>query len=78
VSIVDIGRAAGYRGTELARDLDGLHAVLSQWGGRSGPHLLVMKVAIAPVVGIERILHSPQEIRDRFKHSVQTETQIEC
>jgi hypothetical protein len=32
---------------------------------------MLVKVGIAPVKGIPRVSHSPPEIRDRFKKSVQ-------
>ena len=34
--------------------------------------LILIKVGIAPVEGIPRVSHTPEEIRDRFKTAVQS------
>ena len=52
-------------------DIEGLESALLESDASPGPHLILVKAGIAPVEGIARVSHSPTEIRDRFKGSVQ-------
>jgi hypothetical protein len=51
--------------------MEGLEGALSECDAGPGPHLILVKAGIAPVKGIPRVSHSPTEIRDRFKESIQ-------
>lgn len=39
----------------------------------AGPHLVLVKVAMAPVEGMPRVSHPPTAIRDRFKTHLQSD-----
>lgn len=67
VSLAKIGEASGYRSSTQVEDEPTLKVGLSNCGMEIGPHLLVIKAAIAPVKGIPRITHTPEDLRDRFK-----------
>lgn len=74
VELAELGRSAGYRQVIQVDDIEGLEGAMSEFAGDSGPHLGVVKSAIAPVEGIPRVSHSPTEIRDRFKSCVAKES----
>ena len=71
VDLAEIGRSSGYPHVARVEDIEGLVEALADCGARPGPHLILVKVAIAPVEGIPRVSHPPTEIRDRFKTKVQ-------
>ena len=73
-SKVDLGDVAGSCGYACVAWVDGtgeLDLALSQCDLGEGPFLILVKVGIAPVEGIPRVSHSPTDIRDRFKDSIQ-------
>jgi thiamine pyrophosphate-dependent acetolactate synthase large subunit-like protein len=70
VDLAEVGRSCGYPRVSKVSGPDGLAAVLAQCQGGDGPHLLVAKVVIAPVPGIPRVSHTPEEIRARFLRAV--------
>jgi phosphonopyruvate decarboxylase len=72
VSLSGIGKASGYATVQRADDSHTLEEALLRCGPGAGPHLIVVKAGIAPVDGIPRVSHSPEEIRDRFRGSVQS------
>ena len=67
VSLASIGKASGYATVQGADDGHTLDEALLRCGCGPGPHLIVVKVGIAPVAGIPRVTHSPEEIRDTFR-----------
>ena len=67
VSLASIGKASGYSTVQQAEDGHTLNEALLARGREPGPHLIVVKVGIAPVDGISRVSHTPEEIRDRFR-----------
>lgn len=71
VSLASIGKASGYSSVQKAEDGDTLNEALQRCGNGPGPHLVVVKAGIAPVEGIARVSHSPEEIRDRFRGRIQ-------
>ena len=70
VSLASIGEASGYGSVARSEDVHTLNDALLACGRGPGPHLIVVKVGIAPVDGIPRVSHSPVEIRDRFRDRV--------
>jgi phosphonopyruvate decarboxylase len=70
VDLARVGESCGYRRTARIDGAAALDAALAA-SASDGPHLIVVKVAIAPVEGIPRVSRPPEEIRDRFKASVQ-------
>jgi thiamine pyrophosphate-dependent acetolactate synthase large subunit-like protein len=73
VNLAEIGKSCGYPHVLQANDLESLGDALANCKASPGPHLILVKVGIAPVKGIPRVSHSPIEIRNRFKKSVQRE-----
>ena len=71
VDLAEIGRACGYPHTTRVADIESLHQALLDCLARSGPQLLLVKVGIAPVPGLPRVSHTPEEIRDRFRTAFQ-------
>ena len=67
VSLSEIARASGYRSVSEADDVQGVRESLSALDAAPGPHFLLVKVDIAPVVGIPRVSYAPEEIRDRLR-----------
>ena len=72
VSIVEIGRAAGYKSATLVSDTPALERALAACQSGGGPHFIVAKVAIARREGIPRVTHTPEQIRDRFREQAAT------
>jgi TPP-dependent indolepyruvate ferredoxin oxidoreductase alpha subunit len=70
VSLASIGKASGYSTVQQAEDGHTLNEALLARGREPGPHMIVVKVGIAPVVGISRVSHTPEEIRDRFRDRI--------
>lgn len=64
--------ATGYPWTRRIEDLEELEAALTEAaaGGQLG--LILVKAGIAPIEGIPRVSHTPEEIRDRFRGAVQS------
>lgn len=70
VALDQVATSCGYRTSIRVEDTESLDAALSDLHGGPGPHLILAKVGIAPVEGIPRVSHTPEEIRDRFKDCV--------
>ena len=70
VPLASIGKASGYSTVQQAEDGHALNEALLARGREPGPHLIVVKVGIAPVVGISRVSHTHEEIRDRFRDRI--------
>ena len=73
VDLAEIGKSCGYARVARVDDIEGLEGALQDNGKSPGPHLILVKVSIAPVKDIPRVSHTPTEIRDRFKARVQPE-----
>ena len=71
VDLAEVGKSCGYQRVVRVDDIEGLEGALSECDAQPGPYLILVKAGIAPVKGIPRVSHSPTEIRDRFKESVQ-------
>ena len=67
VDLAEIGQSCGYSHVARVEEIEGLEGVLADCDTVPGPHLILVKVGIAPVKGIPRVSHAPTEIRDRFK-----------
>ena len=72
VDLAEVGKSCGYQHAVRVDDIEGLEVALLECDANPGPHLILVKAGIAPVEGIPRVSHSPTEIRDRFKASVQS------
>ena len=69
----EIGKSCGYAHVARVEDVEGLEGALQDNETTTGPHLIMVKVGIAPVKGIPRVSHAPTEIRNRFKSRVQSQ-----
>ena len=63
--------SCGYRRVARVDEVEGLHQALLECDLGNGPYLILAKVGIAPIKGIPRVSHSPTDIRDRFRDSIQ-------
>ena len=73
-SKVDLGVVAQSCGYPRMARVDGteeLDQALLECAPGEGPFLILVKVGIAPIEGIPRVSHSPTDIRDRFRDSIQ-------
>lgn len=70
VDLAEIGKSCGYPHVVRVEDIERLEGALQDNDTTPGPHLILVKVGIAPVEGIPRVSHTPTEIRDRFKAQV--------
>jgi thiamine pyrophosphate-dependent acetolactate synthase large subunit-like protein len=74
IDLAEVGKGCGYRNVFKVGDLEALERALTDCNAHQGPHLILVKAAIAPVEGIPRVSYSPVQIRDRFKSAVQNKT----
>ena len=72
VDLAEIGKSCGYAHVVRVEDVESLEGALKDNETMPGPHLILVKVGIAPVKDIPRVSHTPTEIRDRFKAMVQS------
>ena len=61
----------GYPWTRRVEDLEELEAALTEAKQCGQLSLILIKCGIAPIEGIPRVSHTPEEIRDRFRGAVQ-------
>ena len=71
VDLASVGKSCGYKHVARVDDIEGLQNALLDCGMGHGPYMILVKAAIAPVDDIPRVSHSPTEIRDRFRGSIQ-------
>ena len=69
--LAETARSAGYPWTRRVDDLEELESALTEVTAAGQLSLIVVKAGIAPVDGIPRVSHTPEQIRDRFKSAVQ-------
>lgn len=62
----------GYPSTRRVEDLEELASALTEATDGGQLSLILVKAGIAPLEGIPRVSHTPEEIRDRFKAAVQS------
>ncbi len=72
VDLAEVGRSCGYRSVARVEDIENLESALQECDNGPGPHMILVKAAVAPVKDIPRVAHSPTGIRDRFKSAVRT------
>lgn len=77
VDLAQVAKSCGYATCVRVEDVEALKGALADSAGTPGPHLILVKAAIAPVKGIPRVTHTPAEIRDRFKSGMLTEGQAQ-
>jgi phosphonopyruvate decarboxylase len=66
VDLAAVGTSCGYPQVDRVACRDELERALATDPTDTGPRLILVKVAIAPVEGIPRVSHTPTAIRDRF------------
>ena len=71
VDLADIARSSGYARVVKVDGAVGLDQALMDCNPGGGPFLILVKVGIAPIEGIPRVSHSPPDIRDRFRDTIQ-------
>ena len=71
VDLADIAKSSGYARVVRVDGAVGLERALTDCNPGDGPFLILVKVGIAPVEGIPRVSHSPTDIRDRFRDTIQ-------
>ena len=71
VDLGDVAKSCGYRRVAWVDAVEGLHRALFECDLGNGPYMILAKVGIAPVKGIPRVSHSPTDIRDRVRDSIQ-------
>ncbi|MEC8858158.1 MAG: sulfopyruvate decarboxylase subunit beta, partial [Chloroflexota bacterium] len=64
--------SAGYPWALRVEDFEALDSALTGALASGQLSLILVKAAIAPLEGIPRVSHTPEEIRDRFKAAVQS------
>ena len=67
VDLAQVAQSCGYTHAIRIESLEALQPAFHACLTSSGPSLLLIKAAIAPVEGIPRVPHTPLEIRDRFR-----------
>ena len=72
VDLAEVGRSCGYQSVARVEDIENLESALQECDNGPGPHMILVKAAVAPVKDIPRVPHSPTDIRDRFKSAVRT------
>ena len=72
VDLATVGKSCGYPQVNRVASREELERALVAYPSASGPRLILVKVAIAPVEGIPRVSHSPTAIRDRFAAHLRT------
>lgn len=70
VSLVDIGKASGYRKASQVHDEESLITTLRTLDSEPGPHLVVVKVAIAKNPDIPRVEIPPSELVERLQRFI--------
>lgn len=73
VDLAQVAQSCGYTRAIRLEDIESLQSACRTCLTSSGPSLLLIKVAIAPVEGIPRVSHTPIEIRDRFRGMIRTQ-----
>ena len=62
--------SAGYPRSRRVEDIEELESALTEAKQGGQLSLILVKCGIAPVEGIPRVSHTPEEIRDRFRGAV--------
>ena len=72
VDLAEVARSCGYQRVARIEDIEDLESALLKCDNDPGPHMILVKAAVAPVKDIPRVSHSPTDIRDRFRSVVRT------
>jgi thiamine pyrophosphate-dependent acetolactate synthase large subunit-like protein len=70
--LADMARSAGYPWVRRVEDPEGLDSALIEVNAIRQLSLVLVKAGIAPIEGVPRVSHTPEQIRDRFKGAVQS------
>lgn len=68
IKLEEVAQAAGYRLTQRVASKEGLRKAISELS-QQGPAFLLVKVERGSIQGIGRVLHPPEEIKNRFQKS---------
>lgn len=71
VDLAEVAKSCGYARIAQVDGTEKLAQALLECALDEGPFLILVKVGITPVEGIPRVSHSPTDIRDRFRDSIQ-------
>ena len=74
VSLAEIASASGYQTVAQVADSSSLRKALLECNNKPGPSLLLVKSGITSIKGIPRVSLTPVEIRDRFRHHIESLT----
>ena len=72
VDLSEVARSCGYQSVARVENIEDLKSALLECDNSPGPHMILVKAAVAPVKDIPRVSHTPTDIRDRFRGAVQT------
>ena len=70
--LAETAASAGYPWTRRVEDIEELESALTEAKNNGRLSLVLVKCGIAPVEGIPRVSHTPEEVRDRFRAAVQS------
>ena len=70
--LAETAASAGYPWTRRVEDIEELESALTEAKNNSRLSLILVKCGIAPIEGIPRVSHTPEEIRDRFRAAAQS------
>jgi thiamine pyrophosphate-dependent acetolactate synthase large subunit-like protein len=70
--LADAARSAGYHRTRRVEELEELESALLEVAAGGQLSLILVKAGIAPIEGIPRVSHTPDQIRDRIRIAVQS------
>ena len=70
--LADTARSAGYPRTRRVEELEELESALLEVAAGGQLSLILVKAGIAPIEGIPRVSHTPDQIRDRIRIAVQS------
>ena len=70
--LAETAASAGYPWTRRVEDIEELESALTEAKNNGRLSLILVKCGIAPVEGIPRVSHTPEEIRNRFREAVQS------
>ena len=70
--LADTARSAGYPRTRRVEELEELESALLEVAAGGQLSLILVKAGIAPIEGIPRVSHTPEQIRDRIRIAVQS------
>lgn len=71
INLDEISKASKYSNVARVEHIENLKDVIADFRNKSGPNLALVKCSINPVPDIPRISYHPEQIRDRFKNTLE-------